>query len=102
MGLLYGRAGRLNAKNGGFRPGQELGVESRKKVTRVTPGTEPPELMPIGHANVSMTFTPDVKDAAVFGGAVGEACLDEGLLYYASPVSFVWRIPICKANDRDG
>ena len=22
MGLLYGRAGRLNTKNGGFRPGQ--------------------------------------------------------------------------------
>ena len=24
MGLLYGRAGRLTAKNGGFRPGQWL------------------------------------------------------------------------------
>ena len=24
MGLLYGRAGRLNTKNGGFRPGQVL------------------------------------------------------------------------------
>jgi hypothetical protein len=24
MGLLYGRAGRLTAKNGGFRPGQNL------------------------------------------------------------------------------
>jgi hypothetical protein len=23
MGLLYGRAGRLNTRNGGFRPGQE-------------------------------------------------------------------------------
>jgi hypothetical protein len=23
MGLLYGRAGRLNTKNGGFRPGQD-------------------------------------------------------------------------------
>jgi hypothetical protein len=26
MGLLYGRAGRLNTKNGGFRPGQTLGA----------------------------------------------------------------------------
>ena len=25
MGLLYGRAGRLNTKNAGFRPGQLLG-----------------------------------------------------------------------------
>jgi hypothetical protein len=24
VGILYGRAGRLNTKNGGFRPGQEL------------------------------------------------------------------------------
>ena len=28
MVLLYGRAGRLNAKNGGFRPGQFLGMEA--------------------------------------------------------------------------
>ena len=27
MGLLYGRAGRLTAKNGGFRPGQEAGFD---------------------------------------------------------------------------
>jgi hypothetical protein len=24
MGLLYGRAGRLNTKNAGFRPGQKI------------------------------------------------------------------------------
>jgi hypothetical protein len=26
MGLLYGRAGRLTAENGGFRPGQWTGI----------------------------------------------------------------------------
>jgi hypothetical protein len=25
VGLLYGRAGRLTAENGGFRPGQSIG-----------------------------------------------------------------------------
>jgi hypothetical protein len=28
MGLLYGRAGRLTAKNGGFRPGQAREAET--------------------------------------------------------------------------
>jgi hypothetical protein len=34
MGLLYGRAGRLTAKNGGFRPGQwdELRRRGEEKV----------------------------------------------------------------------
>jgi hypothetical protein len=30
MGLLYGRAGRLNTKNGGFRPGQVPGFPLKK------------------------------------------------------------------------
>ena len=28
MGLLYGRAGRLNTENGGLRPGQMFGAKS--------------------------------------------------------------------------
>jgi hypothetical protein len=30
MGLLYGRAGRLNAKNAGFRPGQCFARKTRE------------------------------------------------------------------------
>jgi hypothetical protein len=44
MGLLYGRAGRLNTKNAGFRPGQEvealvaaLPSEALRGLTFVTP-----------------------------------------------------------------
>ena len=39
MALLYGRAGRLTDKNGGFRPGQELRAES----CTVSPGTDDEE-----------------------------------------------------------
>ena len=47
MGLLYGRAGRLNTENGGFRPGRAV-VEWRfdgavvRRVTdaRIIPGIE--------------------------------------------------------------
>jgi hypothetical protein len=32
MALLYGRAGRLNTKNGGFRPGQEVELGGERHV----------------------------------------------------------------------
>ena len=35
MGILYGRAGRLTAKNGGFRPGQKTKGYSKVTVPRV-------------------------------------------------------------------
>ena len=47
----------------------ELEEGSGKFTVRVQPGTEPPELMKIGHTNMSMTFTPDVKPAAHAFGA---------------------------------
>jgi hypothetical protein len=33
MGVLYGRAGRLNTKNAGFRPGQDDDLEEMAQVT---------------------------------------------------------------------
>jgi hypothetical protein len=41
MGLLYGRAGRLNTKNGGFRPGQ-LGIAAAAENAAGGPGTPQP------------------------------------------------------------
>jgi hypothetical protein len=58
MGFLFGRAGRLTAKNGGFRPGQRLqrGASARPKGT--------PELPPLP------TLTPAAElPAGALGGA---------------------------------
>ena len=38
MGLLYGRAGRLNTKNGGFRPGQLFPLPALTRGTSAKPG----------------------------------------------------------------
>jgi hypothetical protein len=38
MGLLYGRAGRLNTENGGFRPGQSRDLSRGNATVRAVPG----------------------------------------------------------------
>jgi hypothetical protein len=43
MAFLYGRAGRLAAKNGGFRPGQSDEAPRREPHGLCTHGTGPPE-----------------------------------------------------------
>jgi hypothetical protein len=40
MGLLYGRAGRLTAENGGFRPGQAEWAVRREDVARLRRGVD--------------------------------------------------------------
>jgi hypothetical protein len=54
MGLLYGRAGRLTAENGGFRPGQQGAEAGSARAASAPPGAEAgskrPAPLPSGRA----------------------------------------------------
>ena len=88
MGLLYGRAGRLTAKNGGFRPGQSHKLTDALQLLQQrarpidlalpaldvgsAPGGWSEALLAHGCARV-VAIDPAEMDAALMGASVGIA-----------------------------